>query len=35
MSGDTRLTGEQRYQIHALLHTGQNPIKIAIVVGGA
>lgn len=33
MSGYTQLTREQRYQIHALLHTEQNQIQIAIVVG--
>jgi IS30 family transposase len=33
MSGYTQLTREQRYQIHALVKTGQNQTKMAMVVG--
>jgi IS30 family transposase len=33
MSGYTQLTREQRYQIHALVKTGQNQTQMATVVG--
>ena len=33
MSGYTQLTREQRYQIHALMKTGQNQPQMATVVG--
>ena len=33
MSGYTQLTREQRYQIHALVKTGQNQTQMAMVVG--
>lgn len=33
MSGYTQLTREQRYQIHALVQTGQNQTQMATVVG--
>ena len=33
MSGYSQLTREQRYQIHALVKTGQNQTQMATVVG--
>ena len=33
MSGYSQLTREQRYQIHALMKTGQNQIQMALVLG--
>ena len=33
MSGYSQLTREQRYQIHALMKTGQNQIQMAMVLG--
>ncbi len=33
MSGSTQLTREQRYQIHALVKTGQNQTQMATVIG--
>ncbi len=33
MSGYTQLTREQRYQIHALVQTGQNHTQMATVIG--